>query len=130
MMDKQNYKTEPFVSRTEKPWGYELVFAPQGTEVTGKILHVNKGQRASLQCHEEKTEVLILISGRAGLLVEDNNGVMQEVEMEPKKGYLIRPYQKHRYWGIEDCDIFEASTKEKGKTVRLEDDYGRKDEIK
>ena len=39
--------------RTEKPWGYELLFAltPQ---YAGKILFVKKGNRLSLQYHKEK----------------------------------------------------------------------------
>jgi len=124
-MDKSKFSTDSFLSKVEKPWGYELIFAPLDSPVMGKILHVNAGARLSLQYHEKKEEVLCLLSGRAKLTIEDGNGELKEIEMEPKKGYFISFLQKHRVSAVSDCDLLEASTKEEGKTVRLEDDYGR-----
>jgi len=108
-----------------KPWGYEIIITPPDSPVTGKIFHLKKGLRNSLQYHDIKHETLALIFGKALLIIEDENGLMKEIEMETLKGYYISPYQKHRFKGITDCDILETSTKEKGKTVRLEDDYSR-----
>lgn len=116
---------KPFQLKVEKPWGYELILTPEESPVTGKILHLNAGQRFSLQYHDKKKETLTLIFGLALLILEDENGKLQEIKMEPKKGYFIKPLQKHRAKGITDCDILEASTREEGKTVRLEDDYAR-----
>lgn len=125
-MDRQNFTIVPFQEKINKPWGYELVLASlEGTPVTSKILHLNSGARFSLQYHDEKEEVLTLINGDALLYIEDENGVIKQVKMEPKKGYLIRAMQKHRCEGITDCDILESSTNETGNTVRLEDDYNR-----
>lgn len=122
---KKNFSVQPFVRKREKPWGYELILTPAKALATGKILHVNKGHRFSLQYHDQKEETLCLLEGEAKLVIEDENGQLQEMKMEPKKGYFIRPFQKHRCVGITDCDILEASTKEEGNTFRLEDDYGR-----
>ncbi len=115
--------TKPFVEKIDKPWGYELILTSPDGPVTGKILHLNQGARWSYQYHEKKQENLILINGRAKIILDD-----QEEEMEPKKGYFIKPLEKHRVQGITDCDIMEVSTKEEGITVRLEDDYQRPDE--
>jgi mannose-6-phosphate isomerase len=115
--------TKPFVEKIDKPWGYELILTSPDSPVTGKILHLNQGARWSYQYHEKKQENLILINGRAKIILDD-----QEEEMEPKKGYFIKPLEKHRVQGITDCDIMEVSTKEGGTTVRLEDDYQRPDE--
>jgi len=122
---KKDFSTKPFQLKVEKPWGYELILAPPEAPYTGKILHLNKGARFSLQYHEVKAETLTLVKGKALLIIEDENGKIQELEMEEGKGYLIRPFQKHRAKGITDCDLLETSTPEKGKTVRLEDDYAR-----
>ncbi|PJE67596.1 cupin [Candidatus Shapirobacteria bacterium CG10_big_fil_rev_8_21_14_0_10_40_9] len=116
---------KPSQLKIEKPWGYELLLTPPESPVTGKILHLNEGCRFSLQYHDKKQETLTLISGEAEIILEDENKVLQTIKMESKKGYFIKPFQKHRAKGITDCDILEASTKEEGKTVRLEDDYSR-----
>ena len=116
---------EPFVEKREKPWGYELVFTPVSSPVTGKILHLDKGKRFSYQYHEEKEEVLFLASGEADIIID---GVKSKMELQ--KGYHISPGVKHRVQAVSDIDIFEVSTPEKGKTIRLEDDYLRKDEIR
>ena len=119
-----------FSQKIEKPWGYELILTPPSSPVTGKILHVSKGARSSLQYHDKKEETLCLLNGQAKLILEDENGQLQEFEMEPKKGYFIKPFKKHRYCGVTDCDILEASTKEEGNTFRIEDDYNRGTESK
>lgn len=123
-----NFKTQPYQEKVVKPWGYELILASDDSPVTSKILHLNAGARFSLQYHDEKEEVLTLLNGDALLHLEDANGEMQKVNMEPKYGYLIRPMQKHRCEGITDCDILESSTNETGNTVRIEDDYSRSNE--
>lgn len=111
---------KPFSLKILKPWGWELIFTPPESPVTGKILHLQKGKRFSYQYHDKKTETLCLLKGEAKILL---NGRWQK--MKPLKGYFITPMTKHRCWAITDCDILEASTPEKGKTVRLEDDYQR-----
>ena len=68
------------------------------------------------------------MSGRAKLIWDNNKGELIETELEPGKGYTISTGQRHRMEAITDCDIIEVSTKEKGTTWRLEDDYGRPDE--
>lgn len=123
--DKSKFSIKPHYQKINKPWGYEIILTPPELSVTGKILHLDDGKRFSLQYHDEKRESLTLISGEALIILEDEKGDLKEIEMESFKGYYIRPFQKHRCKGITDCDIFEASTKEEGNTVRLEDDYGR-----
>ena len=122
---KKDFSTVPFRQKVLKPWGWELILTLPESPVTGKILHLNQGCRFSLQYHDQKAETLILIAGRAKIILEDREGVLKEMEMKPFQGYFIRPFQKHRCQGIIDCEILEVSTKEKGRTVRLEDDYGR-----
>ncbi len=116
--------TEPFQMKVEKPWGYELILTPPESKVVGKILHVNAGCRLSLQYHDQKEETIALLSGEGVLLLEN-----KKISMETRKGYLIKPFQKHRLIAKTECEFMEASTEEKGKTVRLEDDYSRPDEI-
>lgn len=123
--DKSTFDTPPFTKRVEKPWGYELIFTPDDLPYTGKIMHVKAGTRQSLQVHDTKQETYYLASGRAGVIIEDSNGEMHEVEFELGKGYTTQVGQKHRIYAIEDSDVWEVSTPEVGVTYRLEDDYNR-----
>ena len=123
--DKSKFSTKPHYQKINKPWGYEILLTSSESPVTGKILHLDDGKRFSLQYHDKKEETLTLISGEAYIILENDQGEMKKIKMETNKGYFIRPFQKHRCQGIKDCLILEASTKEEGNTVRLEDDYGR-----
>lgn len=120
-------RLQPHQVRVEKPWGWEIVWA-ETPQYCGKLLHIRAGSRLSLQYHDQKLETQCLLHGRALLVVEDAAGALREVEMEPGKGYTIQPFQRHRLVGIDDADIIEVSTPERGTTFRLEDDYTRPDE--
>lgn len=111
---------KPFGQKIIKPWGYELIFTPPDSPVTGKILHLDGGKRFSYQYHDKKQETLCLLKGKAKIIINGKTQLMRLL-----KGYFIKPMVKHRCWAITDCDILEASTKEEGNTVRLEDDYHR-----
>lgn len=110
----------PYSQRIKKPWGYELIFTPPESPVTGKILHINKGAKFSYQYHDKKQEILCLFRGEAKIVIDD-----REFKMELLRGYFITPMMKHRCQAITDCDILESSTKEEGNTIRLQDDYKR-----
>jgi mannose-6-phosphate isomerase len=110
-----------------KPWGREILWA-QTESYTGKILHLHAGKRLSLQYHDEKLESQCLLTGRAVLVLEDDDGILQEIEMEQGKGYTIAPFRRHRLVAITDADVLEVSTPEVGTSFRIQDDYGRRDE--
>lgn len=118
-----------FQIKIEKPWGYELLLTPPEAKATAKILHLNKGSRFSLQFHEKKAETLVLINGEAKLIWGNDKDHLFEEKMGNGRGYFIPKGLIHRCEAVTDCEIFESSTKEEGTTVRLEDDYARKDEI-
>lgn len=122
------FSTEGYQERIEKPWGYELIYTPKNMSQTGKILFVRAGQRLSLQYHEIKEETLCLFSGSARIWLENQAGEIEKIIMEPQRGYSVISGQRHRIEAIEDSFIIEVSSPEKGKTVRIEDEYSRTDE--
>jgi len=109
--------------KIEKPWGYELIWAHTDKYV-GKILHVNKGEKLSLQFHNLKDETIHLFYGKLKLEIEEN-GVMVIRTLMPGDSYRIPPKTKHRMDAEETCDIIEASTPELDDIVRIQDSYGR-----
>jgi len=123
--DPENFSTEPYVKRVEKPWGYELHWVPEDAPYMGKVLHISAGARLSLQVHDAKQESWFIMSGKGAVIWENSSGELVETELQPGVGYSTSLGQKHRLKGITDCDILEVSTPEKGTTWRLEDDYAR-----
>ena len=109
----------------DKPWGHELIWA-ETPRYVGKILHVKKGERLSLQYHRVKDETVMVQSGR--MLFEtrrQDETELRGVEMTPGQAFHITPGTVHRMTALEDCDIVEVSTPELDDVVRLEDRYGR-----
>lgn len=125
MIDKSKFNNSPYIKKVEKPWGYELHFVQGNLPYMGKIIHIEKGKRLSLQIHDKKQESWFLKNGQAKIIWEDKNGNLVETEMLEDQGYTCSLGQKHRLAGVTDCDIIEVSTPEIGNTYRLEDDYSR-----
>lgn len=123
--NNKNFSLEPFQKKIEKPWGYEIIYTPEEAPAVGKIIHVNAGQRLSLQYHDQKVETLCLIDGKALITLGDSNGQTVEIAMEINKGYFMRPGQIHRVTAVSDITFIESSTPETGNTFRLEDDSNR-----
>jgi mannose-6-phosphate isomerase len=112
------------IQRIEKPWGYELIWA-KTKDYVGKVLHINKGHKLSLQYHRQKEETIIVQSGKMTLVFENDQGVLEEILLSAGEAHHIPVGRKHRMIGVEDCDVFEVSTPQLDDIVRLEDGYGR-----
>jgi quercetin dioxygenase-like cupin family protein len=107
-----------------KPWGYELWYAHTDS-YAGKILHVDRGHRLSLQYHEYKDESCYLLSGRLLLTRGPNEDELQECELGPGSIWRNLPGQIHTMEALEDSDVLEVSTPELDDVVRISDPYGR-----
>ena len=95
--------------KTEKPWGYELLFA-HTPQYAGKLLFVRKGHRASLQYHNKKDETMYVQQGR--LLMElERDGRMVGAEVSAGACFHVAPLTKHRMTALEDTLLFEVSTR-------------------
>jgi mannose-6-phosphate isomerase len=113
------------VTKVEKPWGYELIWALSET-YCGKVLFVRAGAALSLQFHNLKDESWLVQSGRARLeLGEVGQQVLHEEVVGPGAAFRYRPGTVHRVTAIEDTTILEVSTPHLDDVVRLEDLYGR-----
>ncbi|MBI3544160.1 MAG: cupin domain-containing protein [Deltaproteobacteria bacterium] len=113
------------ITKVEKPWGYELIWA-KTDQYVGKILHVNKGHQLSLQYHKEKEETIYLAKGRMTFVFEETKGQpLVEIDLHEGECHHIPPNRQHRMIAVEDCDIFEVSTPQLHDVVRIDDSYGR-----
>lgn len=110
--------------KTEKPWGYELLYA-HTPKYVGKILFVRQGHRLSLQYHEKKDESMYVYSGKGLLETTDEDGQHASITFQTGQSVRLPPGTRHRIQALEDTTLLEVSTPELEDVIRLEDDYGR-----
>lgn len=103
--DASSFRQDSYAKRINKPWGHEIHWVPAELPYMGKVLHINKGARLSLQIHDQKQESWFLIKGKAKVIWENNKGELTETELTEGVGYSTSVGQKHRLVGITDCDI-------------------------
>jgi mannose-6-phosphate isomerase-like protein (cupin superfamily) len=115
-------KINDLSSKIEKPWGWEEILEKNDKYVV-KLLHVNAGQRLSLQYHGRKTETLFMFAGEGYVSTPYESRFfderLQKIHMPPG--------QMHRVAASAtiDMELLEVSTPELDDVVRIEDDYGR-----
>lgn len=117
-MNDHKIETKP------KPWGHEIWFA-HTDKYAGKILHIKKGHRYSLQYHEKKLETQYVYKGKVKLTYGTDQAKLQEKILNEGDKIDVRPYTIHRLEALEDAEVFEVSTPDLDDVVKLHDDYGR-----
>jgi mannose-6-phosphate isomerase len=121
--------TVQHVTRVDKPWGHEEIFALVEGAYCGKTLHVTAGQALSLQYHEAKEETVSVQSGRIALEIGPDAEDLTRLELGPGEAAHVPPRAVHRMTALTDAVVLEASTAGPGwreDVVRLEDRYGRR----
>ena len=111
------------MERTEKPWGYELLWAHTDKYV-GKLLHIDAGHALSRQYHEVKDETILVLDGELTLEIGDGENTRTLI-LGPQETFHVTPGTIHRFVAVQNVDLVEVSTPELGDVVRLEDRYGR-----
>lgn len=115
--------------RVEKPWGHEIWWA-HTDDYAGKLLVVNAGHALSLQLHREKDETSYLLSGRLRLIRGASAEELDEQEIEPGQAWRNEPGTVHSIEALEDSVVLEVSTAHLEDVVRLQDRYGRSEEVR
>ena len=117
----------------EKPWGSETVWAAHNS-VGGKILTIRESERTSLKFNTLKDECLFVLSG----MIEVQFGNQQTLEdpvqhpfqyvvLSPGESLSVQSGCPYRVTAVEDSQVIEISEERfNSKTIRIEDDYGRK----
>ena len=116
-------------NRTNKPWGYEDLWAKTDKYV-GKLIHIKNGESLSLQYHNNKEETVRVVKGRLYVEFQRINDGGQKVHeyyvLRVGESLHVPPRQVQRFYAeAGPVDIIEVSTPELDDVVRLEDKYGR-----
>ena len=98
-------------TKIDKGWGYELIVANDPDQgYCGKILHIDKGKKASRHFHLKKNETFYLLSGQIDIILTKANGDITRYYMHSGDKVIIPPGLVHQIIGITDADIMEVST--------------------
>lgn len=116
--------TSELPRKVGKPWGHELWFA-HTERYAGKLLHVDAGQRLSLQYHERKDETSYVLSGRLLVTQGEDPAALTTYEVGPGDVWRNVAGLIHTIEALDDAVVLEVSTPELDDVVRLEDRYGR-----
>ena len=122
---KQQHDDTGLVHRTiYRPWGYYTILA-QGDGFLTKMIHVNQGQKLSVQSHKFRSEHWVVLSGTAKVILEGKELILSpghSIDIGVNAIHSLQnPYK-------EDLKIIEV---QRGKPLiedditRYEDMYGR-----
>ena len=122
--DKKNNELSLSAYKVDKPWGYEL-WLELNEFYAYKLIHMKKGNRSSLQWHDKKVEANYVIDGEAKVLLEDEEGVLQQQIFKAGTGWVVPVKRKHRVIALTDYTALEVSTPHLDDVVRFQDDSDR-----
>jgi choline kinase/quercetin dioxygenase-like cupin family protein/thiamine kinase-like enzyme len=112
--------------RVEKPWGWEQWFA-LNDHYCYKRIFIKAGTRTSLQYHKFKVETNYVISGKAEVWLENDDGIIEKKIMKSGDFFDVAPPKQHRVVALTDVILQEVSTPHVDDVIRVEDDSNRPD---
>ncbi len=124
ILKKQNDDTHRIHKTVYRPWGFYTVIA-QGEGFLTKIIHVNPGQKLSLQSHNYRSEHWVVLYGTAKVILEGKELVLSpghSVDIPLKAIHSLQnPYNED----VEVIEVQMGSPLIEEDIIRYEDMYGR-----
>lgn len=107
-----------------RPWGYYTVIA-EGEGFQIKIIHVNVGQKLSVQSHNHRSEHWVVLSGKAKVLLDG-----KEIFLSPGESIDIGVKAVHSLQNpfendLEIAEVQRGEILSEDDIIRYEDIYGR-----
>lgn len=107
-----------------RPWGYYIVIA-HGEGFQTKIIHVNPGQKLSVQSHNYRSEHWVVLSGTAKVILESKDYILSpghSIDIPVKAIHSLQnPYETD----VEVIEIQMGDDLSENDIIRYEDIYGR-----
>lgn len=123
-LKKQNDDTHLIHKTVYRPWGYYTVIA-QGDGFLSKIIHVNSGQKLSVQSHNHRSEHWVVLTGTAKVVLEANERILSpghSVDIPVKAIHSLQnPYKE----ALEIIEVQKGDILAEDDIIRYEDIYGR-----
>jgi len=107
----------------DRVWGQEIFLCETPTYLGKKLIYEeNKG--GGLQYHTEKDEAFHLVEGCGCMDIDDGEGNLIRITMNPGDTVRIPPGAPHRFIASTKCVGYEWSTPHYDDRVRCEEKYG------
>ena len=123
-LKEQNDDTHLIHKTVYRPWGFYTVIA-QGKGFMTKIIHVNPGQKLSLQSHNFRSEHWVVLTGKAKVILEGQDLILSpghSIDIPLKAIHSLQnPFE-------EDLEVIEVQKGDpliEEDIIRYEDMYGR-----
>ncbi len=122
---KQQHDNTQMVHKTVyRPWGFYTVLA-QGEGFLTKLIHVNSGQKLSVQSHNHRSEHWVVLSGVAKVVLEGKEHILSpghSVDIAVKEIHSLQnPYEND----LEIVEVQKGDLLIEEDIIRYEDMYGR-----
>lgn len=123
-LKEQHDGTQKVHKTVYRPWGFYTVIA-EGKGFQTKLIHVNPGQKLSVQSHNHRSEHWVVLTGTAKVVLEGKDHILSpghSIDIAVKAIHSLQnPYE-------EDIEIIEVQKGEilsEDDIIRYEDMYGR-----
>jgi len=107
-----------------RPWGFYTVLA-QGNGFLTKIIHVNQGQKLSVQSHNHRSEHWIILFGTADIILDDKHIKMtagQSIDIPIKAIHSLQNLSDEE---LEVLEVQRGDILSEEDIIRYKDIYGR-----
>lgn len=107
-----------------RPWGFYTVIA-EGQGFQTKIIHVNVGQKLSVQSHNYRSEHWVVLSGMAKVVLEGKDHILSPGHSIDIPVKAIHSLQNPFEQDLEIIEIQKGDILSEDDIIRYEDMYGR-----
>ncbi len=107
-----------------RPWGFYTVIA-EGAGFQTKIIHVNVGQKLSVQSHNHRSEHWVVLSGTAKVVLEGKDHILSPGHSIDIAVKAIHSLQNPFNEDLEIIEVQKGDILSEDDIIRYEDMYGR-----
>lgn len=123
-LKEQHDGTQKVHKTVYRPWGFYTVIA-EGKGFQTKIIHVNVGQKLSVQSHNHRSEHWVVLSGMAKVVLEGKDHILSPGHSIDIGVKAIHSLQNPFDEDLEIIEIQKGDILSEDDIIRYEDMYGR-----
>ena len=123
-LKEQHDGTQMVHKTVYRPWGFYTVIA-EGKGFQTKLIHVNQGQKLSVQSHNHRSEHWVVLSGMAKVVLEGKDHILSPGHSIDIGVKAIHSLQNPYEGDLEIIEIQKGDILSEDDIIRYEDMYGR-----
>lgn len=123
-LKEQHDGTQMVHKTVYRPWGFYTVIA-EGKGFQTKLIHVNQGQKLSVQSHNHRSEHWVVLSGMAKVVLEGKDHILSPGHSIDIAVKAIHSLQNPYEGDLEIIEIQKGDILSEDDIIRYEDMYGR-----